>query len=167
MSRIEFGDFNPISGWKDDESSTLQFNGTSRYVIDLTTKKRYLKESPNELRKEFATMFVCGIFIHTLGAISSIFENVVRVLSFRSFFEHTHTKEESRFGNRAIHFLADIGRIATAPVAVVALQIACLYGIVFPNNGRKIYATIDRAQFGSPLFEGHFQPIPRSRRWPY
>ncbi|MBS4171388.1 hypothetical protein NEOC95_002136 [Neochlamydia sp. AcF95] len=46
------------------------------------------------------------------------------------------------------------------PVALVGLELAAIYGIFTPYNGRKLYASIERAQYGKFTLAPCFQPGP-------
>ena len=60
--------------------------------------------------------------------------------------------------------LADAGkdslRIVAAPFSILGLELAALYGLIRPYDGRKMYATIERAMYGNPILAPCFQPEP-------
>jgi len=52
----------------------------------------------------------------------------------------------------------DLLRIFTTPIAYVGLELAAIYGRFRPYDGRKLYATIERAQYGHFILAPCFQP---------
>jgi hypothetical protein len=52
----------------------------------------------------------------------------------------------------------DFIRIFTTPLVYVALELAAIYGVVSPYNGRKLYASLERAQYGDGILAPCFQP---------
>jgi hypothetical protein len=55
----------------------------------------------------------------------------------------------------------DLLRVVTTPIALVGLELAAIYGIFNPYDGRKLYASIERAQYGNFILAPCFQPDPR------
>lgn len=61
-----------------------------------------------------------------------------------------------RFTLLAIDFV----QILTQVPALIFLELSALYGLLTPYNGRKLYATIERAQYGNFFLAPCFQPEP-------
>lgn len=58
--------------------------------------------------------------------------------------------------------LAKIAKALLAPIAILGLELAAIYGVFSPKNGRKLYATIERGAFGTDyLLAPCFQPNPQ------
>lgn len=49
-------------------------------------------------------------------------------------------------------------QVVLAPVCVVLLELATLYGLVCPYNGRKLFANLERFRYGAAALVACFQP---------
>ncbi len=61
---------------------------------------------------------------------------------------------------KTLLWVKDIGSIVFSPIAAVGLQLAAIYGLFSPKNGRKLYATFERCIYGRALLAPCFQPNP-------
>ena len=68
--------------------------------------------------------------------------------------------ENESFDTRLREAKLDLLRIFTSPIAILALELVAIYGIYDPMNGRKLYASIERAQYEDPILAPCFQPSP-------
>lgn len=44
------------------------------------------------------------------------------------------------------------------PIAIIRLELAVIYGVFRPYDSRKLYATLERAQYGRHILAPCFQP---------
>lgn len=56
----------------------------------------------------------------------------------------------------------DALRIIASPIAIAGLELAAIYGIIRPYDGRKLYASIERAEYRNFILVPCFQPDPTS-----
>ena len=52
-------------------------------------------------------------------------------------------------------------RIIATPVSILGLELAAIYGIFQPYDGRKLYASFERATYGNFILAPCFQPDPK------
>lgn len=53
----------------------------------------------------------------------------------------------------------DFLRIILTPLAIAGLEVSALFGLLSPYDGRKLYATIERALYGTAILAPGFQPL--------
>lgn len=56
----------------------------------------------------------------------------------------------------------DILRIIATPFSILGLELAAIYGMFRPYDGRKLYGSIERATYGKAILAPCFQPNPTS-----
>jgi hypothetical protein len=79
-----------------------------------------------------------------------------------NFFVQRDGETKYNFRARFIDSAKDLLAVVTAPISLVALEIAALYGCIRPYDGRKLYATLERAVYGDSVLAPCFQPSPTS-----
>lgn len=67
-------------------------------------------------------------------------------------------EEKYNFKARLIEAGKDLLRIVASPIAIIGLELAAIYGLMRPYDGRKLYATFERAIYGNALIPPCFQP---------
>ncbi len=140
---ITIWDFCPWNKWEmlHDNARDVDdnyFNYDGRYEKDVTTGKAYLYQHSGTLRAKHAGLLILSVTWHVYQAISRLF----KVLTFYSFWGDS-TKTYPLLGR--LGFMGkDILKLALTPGLVLALEIAALYGLFFPKEGRKEYASIER-----------------------
>lgn len=130
-------DFIPSGRWTDD----------GVYVKDDSSGRLYLNEPLNVTRQKCAALAIAGPTVVLEAAILQIALNVLRTVTFYHFW--AHSEGEYNLKERAISFGLDALRILTAPIAVISMTFAAIFGIINPREGRKLYASIARAQFST------------------
>jgi hypothetical protein len=125
-------------------------------VVDRTTWKPYLNEFIGVIWLKCFGLFLGTPVVQTALLICNVAYRLFNLLTFVHFWKE-HQKPCS-FTARLLDFGADLLRIVAAPLALVGLELAALYGLLNPRDGRKLYATIERAEYGDGLFAPCFQP---------
>lgn len=135
------------------------------YQKDLTTNDLYLNETTETLKSKHITLALftplqwVGIVINTLVLTLKIF-------SFYSLWapqlrggEHSTTLFCPSLKERFSLYYHDIIRLVSAPISLLFLTFAPLYGIHHPQTGRKMVATWERffyhQSFMAPCFQPH------------
>jgi len=159
-NNVTLKDFYPVNKWIiDDKGPEYDDCVQYRYIIDQTTGRSYLNESANVV-KDKCTLLVLGTpFIHLVASIINVAYRIFKLVTLY------HFKELLTKANNPPTFKAclneagkDALRIITAIFAYVLLEIAACYGTIRPYDGRKLYATIERAQYGNFILAPCFQP---------
>lgn len=158
-------DFKLINNWKLDEKGpkwqSNDFNAQEepRFVVD-EFGRRYLNEPCSVIRFKCALLIVGTPFIHTSVAVVSVFKRVFKLVEATHFWE---IKRESTFASKieCIEAKESLLKILASPFAVLGLEFAAIYGIIAPYDGRKLYASIERVQYGRPILAPCFQPDPK------
>lgn len=153
---IVFKDFQLFNSWKTDSEGPKWYrNGEEPvYLIDLSTGRKYLNESP------WCVRFKC--FLLTLGTpvvhlIASICHIAYRIFDL---FNHLCLESEKPMQKRLTQVREDIFNIAMTPLVFVGLELSAIYGILRPYDGRKLYASLERSLYGQHLLAPCFQPDP-------
>lgn len=71
-------------------------------------------------------------------------------------------KHKYNFTARLLDAGTDLLRIVAVPISLVGLELAALYGILSPYDGRKLYASIERLTYEKYILAPCFQPDPQS-----
>lgn len=137
-------------------TNTWRFDG--EYEIDETTQRKYdgVKNLWISLQCVWLTA-ITPLYSSTVSLINLAYR-IMRVVTFVHFWDN---KESSSIEERGKDFLKDVARIVLAPIALIGLELAAVYGIFNPLDGRKLYATIERAQYDNLEFAylaPYFQP---------
>ena len=133
-----------------------------KWIIDKSTEDKYLNEDIGSIREKCAALSIGTTFVHTIAGIPNIIIRIVRLISFYNFWKKMKNTSSYDFWTRAKDAGLDLLRIITQPVAIIGLQLSAIYGIFRPHDGRKLYASIERAQYGRDILAPCFQP--RRRR---
>ncbi len=159
MENIILNDFQLVSQWiEDSKGQRWAMDDTPRFLIDGSTGRRYWNESPNCVRVKCFLLTLGTPVVHTIAVLVNTAYRIVRLVSFFHFWKWSEAPYslKERIKDAGIDAL----RIIASPVAIVALECAALYGIVSPYNGRKLYASIERAQYNHFILAPCFQPEP-------
>jgi hypothetical protein len=154
-------DFNPINNWKVDEKGP-KFENSNRpqFIIDSSTNRKYFNEDASVVRAK-CFMVSCGTpFVHTVASIVNIAYRLFKILSFANFWLPQFDNKPYSFSNRLKKTGLDLVRCITAPMAVLGLEFAALYGLFRPYDGRKLYASIERGMYSHFILAPCFQPDP-------
>ncbi len=147
---VILNDFRLVNNWEPDRKGPSWLNFDSEapdvpaYLTDQSTGRRYWNESLPVVSFKCLLLAVGTPIVHTIAAVISAVCRIFIILSL---------SEDA--GEHALKLLA-------TPFAVVGLELAAIYGIFNPYDGRKLYASIERALYSQHLLAPCFQPDPKS-----
>jgi hypothetical protein len=122
------------------------------YLIDGSTGRLYWNESEGVVGFKCALLTLGTPIVHaTVGLASKIF-HVITLSALR--------KGGGTLKERFTEFGKDLARLVFLPLGIIALEAAALYGVFSPYNGRKLYASLERACYKGYLLAPCFQPSP-------
>ena len=151
---ISMGDFCPLNKWKiDEEGPRFMGENEPAYIIDQTTRKAYLNESLANVGCKSFLLTLGTPFVHTAACICKIAYNIFNIA------QTLMSDEKKGFFSRLFTIGKHLLNIALAPIALVGLELAAIYGIFNPYDGRKLYASIERATYGHYVLAPCFQPF--------
>lgn len=156
---VKLKDFKPINEWQEnqDPNERRYNNGRVMYVIDTTTNRKYLNESKGCVRLKCTALTAATPIVHAVACVANTIFRLVRIFSFYHFWADKQEKTYS-FLDRLKDCGQDCLRVILTPIAYAGLELAAIYGIMSPYNGRKLYASIERAYYGGPILAPCFQP---------
>ena len=127
-----------------------------KYITDGSTGRNYFNESKGFIRFKCALLTVGTIPVHIVTSICNLFYRIFKLVTFKN----------STLTDAGKDFLRMIA--SASGIAIVSLELAALYGLLRPHDGRKLYATIERAVYADDMYLfGHnrlapcFQPDPK------
>ncbi len=165
MVDIKRADFNLISEWHVEENGEKydccpNHRGQPKFLIDESTGRKYLNESKGCVRGKCILLSLGTPFVHPIVSIANIVYRVLKIISFANFWlpkEGDNYDFKGRLKDTGI----DLARIVLTPITIIALELSSIYGWFSPYNGRKLYATIERAAYGNFILAPCFQPDPK------
>lgn len=161
---VRLGDFNPLGTWTPDKEGSAVFDREKRqkvplYIFD-ETGKRYLNDSLNVLWIKHLGLTVATPLVHTITGTISVAKSALKLVTFYHFWKGTNPEDgKSRFKARLADAGKDFLRIVFMPIMLVGLQLSAVYGLISPRDGRRLYATIERAYYGDAVLAPCFQPL--------
>ncbi|MBY0529701.1 MAG: hypothetical protein K2P51_05875 [Rhabdochlamydiaceae bacterium] len=161
MSSVTLGDFQPINTWKPNLVGPKWGDRDPKYLIDMTTGRRYWNESEGCVGFKCFLLTVGTPIVHSVASLVSVAHKVIRLVAFFHFWKDVKGEKKYPFEERLNDVGMDLLRVVTTPIVFVGLELAAIYGIFAPYNGRKLYASIERAQYGGFILAPCFQPDPK------
>ena len=164
-TKLSYNHFHPYSLWTVDKTGPAFYNGKKQFIIDSRTGDRYLNEDLPVIWFKCFLLSVGTPIIHTMAAIVKVVFNLLKLISFYDFWK---TIDDSSKENKANYNLtkrsfdagSNVLNIVFAPIAVLLLEFAALYGMIMPRGGRKLYASLERFTYGTFVLAPCFQPEP-------
>lgn len=171
---LKINDFQPINSWRidkegekftesdiDSEDSLLEDQESGsleipKYIIDETTGKKYLNESQCTIRRKCFGLAIGTPIAHIPCGLLNIGYRIDKFIT-GSFHWWTGIVDDS---SDPLDPIADGCRIIAQPLAIIGLELSAIYGIINPYDGRKLYASIEKAEYGRPILAPCFQPNP-------
>ncbi|MFZ0565784.1 MAG: hypothetical protein WAM28_06335 [Chlamydiales bacterium] len=143
MTNLIKQDFNLVSSWREE----------GNYLIDESTNRKYLNESKGLVRKKCLLLALGTPIVHLIASIINILIRLIKIIAFwmngcKNYGWKERLKEKG----------AEVAKLGLALITPIALEMASLYGCYSPYDGRKLYASIERASYGGPLLAPCFQP---------
>jgi hypothetical protein len=162
---IMLGDFQPVNKWEPDlHGETCGCCEARRehplFLVDQTTKRRYSNASKFVVGTECFLLAVSTPIVHSVLAIYTVAYRAIKMVA--NFFVEREGETKYNFRARLVDSGKDFLTVVSTPLSLVGLELAALYGCIRPYDGRKLYATIERAAYGSPVLAPCFQPSPPS-----
>jgi hypothetical protein len=141
-------------------------NPEPEYIIDKSTGRKYWNEETSSIRFKCFLLCIGTPVVHFVASIVNVAAQVVNIA--KSFFtpkkEQANLDEKSNFlpKNKLNISVVDkaIFKITRQPFALITLELSAIYGIFKPLDGRKLYASIERAQYERHVLAPCFQPDP-------
>ena len=140
---------------KESTSRLTEARETIEQVLNLdtdrTTQRRYWFQENNILRVKCTLLLLWAPLNHLAMTVKRVFR-LVTAYHFRKVkvMKKTFNPRQARpypLLNRLQKQGSDLLKIAATPFLVIALELSALYGIVFPKDGRKLYASVERLFF--------------------
>jgi len=156
----KFNDFQIFNKWETEKNGLVFENGRPMWLIDQTTGRKYLNESKTVIRAKCLLLTIGTPFIHLIVAIKNIAQRTLNVTNTSRRFVAYRNTQGVTFNAWLDYSKGDLIRIAAQPIAYIGLEIAAIYGLIRPYDGRKLYATIERAEYEKHILAPCFQPSP-------
>ncbi len=158
---LKIADFYPFNKWAEDKSSPPweDSDGDLRErLTDESTGRSYWNQEKGHVRIKCGLLTVGTPLFHLAAAIGNIAYRICKLLTFYHFWPETD--EPYSLSSRLVDAGADVLRILLSPLAIPFLELAALYGLMRPYDGRKLYASIERGIYGRSIAAPCFQPDP-------
>ncbi|MEI6243041.1 MAG: hypothetical protein WCP39_06525 [Chlamydiota bacterium] len=163
---VTLKDFIPWNQWEitakgaDGGSSYIYENGKKipEYLIDKTTGKLYWNETKKVVRVKCFLLTLGTPFVHATALIINIAYRIFKLLTF----SHFRMQGHHHFKAHLLETGKDLLRIIAAPLVFFGLELSAIYGLFTPYNGRKLYASFERAEYGNRILAPCFQPNAQS-----
>lgn len=161
-------DFKPVKDkkWKPETGKNVRVWKNSQipvFMIDRTTGKKYWNESKNCVGAKCFALALGTLFIQPVLSVIPIAYRIVKFVSFAHFWIPKQDEKSYSFKERSKDVGKDLLRVVAAPIAIIALELAAIYGVFSPYNGRKLYGSIEKNMFEDKhLLAPCFQSDPMS-----
>ncbi len=126
--------------------------------VDLSNNDQYHQEDRNIVRLKCLALVAATPIIHAIGLVLNLANRIAKLISFAHFW-HSSSAHYS-LSEKSWSFGKDLLRVAFSPIIYIGLELSALYGLILPDNGRKLYATFERCAYGKDLLAPCFQPFP-------
>jgi hypothetical protein len=158
---VTLADFQPINTWKPDRDGEKWQDGSPRYLTDMSTGRRYWNESEDIVWGKCLMASVATPFLHPVAVICNIAYRILKLVSLYHFWGVRDEKGRFNFKKSITEVGEDIFKLVVSPFSLIG-EAAAIYGLYSPYDGRKLYASIERATYGHFILAPCFQPDPTS-----
>jgi hypothetical protein len=165
---ITFADFKPINRWHSYDNF---------YCNDGISNRIYFDDSTTILRLKCAALIAATPFIQPIGLALNLINRIAKIVAFAHLWKPSN--QQYNFIARFSEWAKDIAIVVLTPFILIGLLFSALYGTTLsPQDGRKLYATLERLAYsGGYQFFGNdfgyrpmqnnllapcFQPSPQS-----
>ncbi|OGN56385.1 MAG: hypothetical protein A3D96_05270 [Chlamydiae bacterium RIFCSPHIGHO2_12_FULL_44_59] len=124
--------------------------------VDLSNGDQYWEDNPYITRLKCLGLVAATPILHAIGLVLNLANRIAKIVSFAHFW-HSSSDHYS-LSEKSWSFGKDLLRIAFSPIIYIGLELSALYGLILPDNGRKLYATFERCAYGKELLAPCFQP---------
>jgi hypothetical protein len=159
-------DFCPWNTWEVDTMGEtwmyypvgISLEIRAKWIIDKTTGKRYLNDKNWITRLKCALLVVGNFFAHSYMIIGPIFMCFLRLIT--CYHLYKFEEENITTAERVLNCGLNLLKLLMLPLVPVFLELAALYGLFCPNEGRKLYSSFEKFAYGRSLLAPCFQPNP-------
>ncbi len=124
---------------------------------DMKSDQYYMSEGTGSLRFQAVWLTIATPITQAIAAVANI---VVRALATITLFRLWESKDgEYDLKERVKSIGKDLLIILAQPAGIIGLQLSAIYGIISPKDGRKLYASIERALYGNNAVFDFLQPV--------
>lgn len=149
---IHFSHFIPCNQWKVQDNL---------YIVDESTGDSYFNDSLFTKKFKCLALVVVIPIIHAIGIVLNLANRIAKLVTFSHVWFPIRAAD-NLLRNRATIFCRDLIVVAFAPIIYLGLEISAIYGLVKPYDGGKLYATLERLNYGKEFIAPCFQPSPKS-----
>lgn len=162
---VVLNDFHPWTEWTEVGGHNFRNSNIPQLIQNGRTEKLYFNDDRWTIRGKGALLIVGVPIIHSVLLVQNIAERVVRIVTFSHFWRDV-PEENGHYSlcGRVCALSADVLRIALAPIALVGMELAAIYMVFNPLDGKKIYAAIEQLEYGSwnlPCMHPGYNPTER------
>lgn len=155
---ITLKDFQPINTWKLEENGAkflgYPYTNAPKFLIDNSTGRRYLNEDKHIVGFKCFLVSLATPFLHPVASLVNVALRVVRLATFFHFWVPDDRETKYNFSARFKKAGKDLLRIIATPLGLLSLELAALYGLFRPYDGRKLCASIERGLYGHFVLVG-------------
>ena len=160
MDDIKLNDFRPINTWiPNQESPKDSSSGEPLLIKDKSTGRDYLNQPRSIVGLKCFFLTLGTPLVHIPASLINLALRIAKIVTLSHFWAPCCCKHDS-FKARATAAGEDLLRIIATPLALLALELSALYGLFRPYDGMKLYASTERATYGSFILAPCFQPAP-------
>lgn len=162
---IQWRDFQPVNNWipdvKGEKWGCCAEQAEPKFLMDESTGRKYLNESKGIVRFKCILLTLGTPFVHPIASLFNAAYRIIKIVSL-SHFWLPRAEKGYHFKARVLSACKDLLRVVAWPLTIVGLELAAIYGWIRPYDGRKLYASIERANYGNFILAPCFQPMPTS-----
>ena len=169
-------DFCPVNEWKEKvpegKDDRYYFRGSEipQMVQDVCFGKEgrlYFNDPSSVVRiKGIGMFFFTGIFHPITLTFNTVFR-LFKIVTFYHFWRGLGDEGPYNLKGRVQHLVGDLLRVALVPLVITGLFLSAAYMWIRPLDGKKLYATLIRAEYGHPILEPCLQPGYHANAIPY
>jgi hypothetical protein len=138
-----------------------QWEGSGLYITDKSNGDAYFNDAPKIKRLKCLALAVATPIVHAVGLVLNAANRIAKLVTFSHFWRPDNNQGYS-FEARLCAFGKDLLRVAFSPIIYLGLELSAISGLIFHNDGGKLYATFERCAYGRSLMAPCFQPSPSS-----
>ena len=163
---VTLEDFRPWNTWKPTyDPQDIHIGHLNKFVTDGQEHREYLELYTPALWEKCVKLSFFTMPIHLMATIVNTAYRIAKLVTFANFWM-SKPENANTFGARCKDTAADVVRLFIFPLTILCLQLSAIYGIYSPDNGRKLYATFERVQYGAPVAAFCFQPkLKNNKGW--
>ena len=162
---VVIDDFCPLNDWTADSFPPSKLFGGGKCQTcrqeprQITDQHReYFNDNEMDIRIKGVALAIGTPFIHPIAIVHNVAYRLLRTITLSRLWVEKEGETSYELRARLQDVGSDLLKIVAAPIALVGLELAALYAIVSPRDGKKLYATIERAEYGGFILAPCFQP---------